>query len=46
MDIWKVKMTNNNTKIAQGLGKTPREALTDLERSLEERRDGYRRRKK
>jgi len=45
MDIWKVKMTNNNTKIAQGWGRTPREALDDLDRTLNER-DGYRRRRK
>lgn len=46
MDIWKVRMTNNNVKIAQGRGRTPREALTDLERSLEDRRDGYKRRRR
>lgn len=46
MDIWKVKMMNNNTKIAQGSGRTARDALTDLEKSLENRRDGYRRQKK
>lgn len=46
MDIWKVKMLNNNTKIAQGSGRTARDALADLEKSLENRRDGYTRRQK
>jgi GTP cyclohydrolase III len=39
MDIWKVRMLNNNVKIAQGHGRTPREAMQDLERSLDERRN-------
>lgn len=50
MDIWKVRLTNNNIKIAQGWGRTAWEALTDLERSLIDRKidrnDGYRREKR
>jgi hypothetical protein len=46
MDIWKVKLQVNNAKIAQGSGRTAGDALADLEKSLKNRRDGYRRQKK
>lgn len=46
MDIWKVKLQVNNAKIAQGSGRTAGDALADLEKSLENRRDGYQRRQK
>lgn len=46
MDIWKVRLLNNNVKIAQGHGRTPREALDDLDRSLSNRGEKYRRKKR
>ncbi|WP_265581758.1 hypothetical protein [Methanofollis aquaemaris] len=44
MDIWKAKLMNNNVKVAQGLGRTPHEALRDLEQSVNEK-DQRKRRK-
>ncbi len=46
MDIWKVRMLNNNVKIAQGHGRSPREAMRDLEQSLEDRHQTDRRKKR
>lgn len=46
MDIWKVRLMNNNVKVAQGHGRSPNEALDDLDKSLADRGETYRRKKR
>jgi hypothetical protein len=41
MDNWKAKITANNTRVASGQGRTMDEALSNLEKTLKNRRDGY-----
>lgn len=37
MDIWKAKIYNNNQKIIQVSGKTPRDVLEKLDQSVNEK---------